>query len=140
MQVKFNLNVFVDCSLKYLPKKKITEKVNKTLRFEKIKKANISIILTDDKKITVLNKKYLKHDRPTDVIAFSLNDNTNEIEGEIYISVDTAKIQAAEYNVSLTNELMRLAVHGTLHLIGYEDDTIEKKTKMHNLEDGYIKD
>ncbi|MBK7986366.1 MAG: rRNA maturation RNase YbeY [Ignavibacteria bacterium] len=83
-----------------------------------------------------MNRKFLQHDYPTDVITFPLEDNP--LEGEIYISIDTAIEQARDYNVSVAQELMRLAAHGTLHLIGYDDSTDEERARMSELETLYI--
>jgi len=86
-----------------------------------------------------LNNEYLQHDYYTDVITFSLNeDDTKEIDGEIYICVDVAEEQAKEYKVSLSNELSRLAIHGLLHLCGYGDKTDEEQKLMRSLENKYL--
>ena len=105
---------------------------------EKIKRANVSIIFVDDKFILDLNKKYLKHNYTTDVISFNLEENS-DLKGEIYISADTAEKNAGLYKVSLTNELIRLAIHGTLHLTGYEDDDESNRKQMTDLENKYLK-
>lgn len=130
------VNIFNDSGNRYLPKKKIEKTVKNTLRNEKVKKADINVVLSDDKKISELNKKYLNHIGATDVITFSLDDV--KIEGEIYISVDTARENSRNFKVSLTNELMRLASHGALHLAGYSDETDEQRQLMHTLESKYI--
>lgn len=103
---------------------------------ENISTAMVNIVIVDDKEIHVLNKKYLNHDFSTDVITFSLDNE--QIDGEIYISVETALSQASEYGVSLTNELMRLSAHGALHLAGYDDVTDDERQNMRLLEDKYI--
>ena len=132
------INVINDSEKKFLPKLKVEKAVRKALKSEKIEKAEIIVILCDDAYIRGLNKKFLKHDEPTDVLAFPLGEDA--IEGEIYVSWERAKEQAKEYNVSLTNELLRLAVHGTLHLIGYDDKTKKQKDLMFQLESSYISD
>ncbi len=146
-----NINIYNSSSLKYLPKKKIKRVVENVLSGEGIENAEISLIFAGDDLIRDLNKKYLQHDYPTDVIAFALEEKEieyefeieNEIEkiidGEIYIGVEVAKEQAEEYCVSLTNEIKRLAAHGTLHLAGYDDSTAELREQMRHLEDKYIK-
>ena len=133
----FDIKIFNDSATKFLPKQKLAEAVGRVLKDKKIKKASINVILVDDDIIKSMNSQYLTHDYPTDVISFNIDDDP-VLLGEIYISVDTAKRQAEEFKVSLTNELKRLAIHGTLHLIGYEDDTIKQKKEMHNLENKYI--
>ncbi len=131
--MSFVINIFKNHKRKFLRTKFIERAVNKTLKNFKVKKANINIILTDYNSVKELNKKFLKHNYETDVLAFRLDDE--ELEGEIYISIETAEKQAKEYKVSLTNELSRLAIHGTLHLIGYKDKTEQEKAEMHKIED-----
>ncbi|RKY86242.1 rRNA maturation RNase YbeY [candidate division KSB1 bacterium] len=104
----------------------------------KINNAEVSIIFVDDKYITELNRKYLKKDNPTDVISFKLNENRENLEGEVYISIDTAVVQAEDYKVKLEEELVRLIVHGILHLAGYNDLEEKEKILMKNKENYYI--
>jgi probable rRNA maturation factor len=97
----------------------------------------VDVILVDDKEIRRLHRKWFKKDSTTDVITFPIEPEP-PILGEVYISVDTARRQAVEYGATLTNELCRLAVHGTLHLAGHTDHTPEQRERMHNLENQYI--
>ena len=133
----FEIEIFVDSEEKYLPRKKIRDAVLKTLHGEKIRAARLNIILVTDDNIEKLNEKYLSHNFPTDVLAFDLSED-GDLEGEIYISVETARRQAKEYGETFARELKRLAVHGTLHLIGYSDKTKDGKQIMRGLEDKYI--
>jgi probable rRNA maturation factor len=130
------INIFNSSSARFLPKKKIITVLKNTFKSEKIKRAVISLIYLDDVEIQKLNKEFLNHDYPTDVLSFSLEEDL--LEGEIYIGIDTARLQAEDYKVSLTNEIMRLAVHGALHIIGYNDSSPSEKEKMHILENKYI--
>lgn len=130
------VNIFNDSGRKLLPKKKIKEIISLTLSENGVNNAQVSVILTDDKAIHELNKSYLNHNRPTDVITFSLDENS--IEGEIYISIDTAQKQAEEFNVSLSNEILRLACHGALHLAGFDDKTKKDRNNMNKLESEFI--
>lgn len=101
-----------------------------------IKKLNITnsvfdIIFIDDEEMHELNKKYRGIDRTTDVLSFALNDNKHiETEitslGDIFISIPKMKSQATEYRHSEKRELSFLALHGLLHLLGY-DHTLGKK-------------
>ena len=68
------------------------------------------------------------------------NKNEKSVEGEIYISMPTAKDNAKIYKQSYGKELARLVIHGSLHLLGIEDDTDEKKEKMIKLEDYFLKE
>ena len=83
--------------------------------------AEISILLTDDAQMRTLNREYRKVDKPTDVLSFAQGDET--LLGDIVISLETAARQAEAAGWPLERELVLLAVHGTLHLIGCEDDT-----------------
>ena len=132
------INVFNDSASKYLPDKAIREVIGRVFEGENISDAEVNVIFLNDEAIHELNKKYLTHDYATDVISFSLSDEAGKIEGEIYISVDTAFLQAKEYKVSLRNELMRLSAHGALHLAGYDDNTNERRSQMSGLETKYI--
>jgi probable rRNA maturation factor len=134
--MEFEIEVFVDAERKFVPRKKIADAAERAARGESLGEGRASIILTSDGKIHELNKEFLNHDYPTDVITFELENKP--LEGEIYISIDTAERQAAEYKVSLTNELKRLAVHGILHLAGYKDDSEENRSRMARMEDKYL--
>ena len=101
--------------------------VNDTLEMENVSNAEFNIIFVDNSFIKELNKKYRNIDRETDVISFALEDEKeedsfldNRMLGDIYISVDKAKSQAMEYGHSLKREISFLAVHGLLHLLGYD--------------------
>ncbi len=96
----------------------------------------LNLVLTDNPGIQALNLQYFNKDNATDVIAFPLNDS--DIWGEVYVSIDQALIQAAEYEVTKRMEVARLIVHGILHLIGYTDKTSDGKKGMHDKEDLYL--
>lgn len=99
----------------------------------------VRVVFVDDTEIVRLNKQFFGRSTPTDVIAFDLSENDAPLEGEIYVSVDTALRQAREYGVSFWNELCRLAVHGALHLVGFDDTTDAERQKMHELEDEFLR-
>lgn len=96
----------------------------------KIDEAIFNVIIVDNEYIHKLNREYRNIDRETDVITFALEDDKTfnpdiRILGDVYISIDKAKSQSIEYGHSLLRELCFLAVHGMLHLLGY--DHMEKK-------------
>lgn len=78
----------------------------------------ISLTLVSDPEIRRLNREYLDRDRATDVIAFTLGDDP--LLGDVYVGMERAVDQAVEAGVSIEEELVRLAVHGTLHVLGHE--------------------
>ncbi len=84
-----------------------------------------------------MNKRYLRHNRITDVITFPLGAGRG-VEGEVYVNLDQARRQARAYGVPFHAEVKRLVVHGTLHLLGYRDSTPSLKTRMSRREDHYL--
>ncbi|WP_058307415.1 rRNA maturation RNase YbeY [Gracilibacillus massiliensis] len=101
--------------------------------------AELSISFVDNDEIKKLNRQYREIDRPTDVLSFALQEG-EELEilgadiplmlGDIIISVDKAEEQANEYNHSFSRELGFLALHGFLHLLGYDHMNSEEEKKM----------
>ena len=90
-----------------------------------IENSTFSVILTDDEEVHYLNKTYRNIDRTTDVLSFALNDNGAfpgpvNVLGDIFISIPKMKEQAIEYSLSEKRELSFLALHGLLHLLGYD--------------------
>lgn len=100
--------------------------------------AELSIVLCDDAFIRELNVRFLRKDRPTDVIAFALGEDGGAW-GEVYVSVDRTAEQAAEYKVTPEQELARCVIHGILHLSGYDDATKREREGMRRKEDEYLK-
>ena len=95
-----------------------------------------NVIIVDNSKIRELNREYRNIDKETDVISFALEDdktfNLEDIRvlGDIYISIDRARSQAVEYGHSFKRELSFLAIHGFLHLLGYDHMTKEDEEVM----------
>ena len=98
---------------------------------EKLDNVMFNVIIIDNPRIHEINREYRGIDRETDVISFALEDDKSfnrsdiRILGDIYISIDKVNSQSIEYGHSLLRELSFLAVHGMLHLLGY--DHLEKK-------------
>jgi probable rRNA maturation factor len=133
------IEVYNSTTKQKLPKKKIETDVFNVFNEEKFEVNGITkIIFVDDEEILHLNNEFLQHNYTTDVITFVISEDTNDFDAEIYISVDTAIVQANEYKVSLQNELRRLAIHGALHLAGYDDSTDELRAEMHTKENFYL--
>ncbi|TMN20995.1 rRNA maturation RNase YbeY [Lentibacillus cibarius] len=111
--------------------------------------AELSVIFVSNKEIQEINRNYRQQDKPTDVISFAMQENTDdEVEiigddlplvlGDIVISVDKAKEQAEAYGHSLERELGFLTVHGFLHLLGYDHMNKEDETKMFQKQDDIL--
>jgi probable rRNA maturation factor len=94
--------------------------VRHVLRAEGVEEAEISLALLDDAAIAAMNQEYLDHEGPTDVITFAMHEGEEPPLGDIYVGVEQAVRQAAEWSVAPAEEVLRLAVHGTLHVLGYE--------------------
>lgn len=105
-----------------------------------LQNALFNVIIVDDKYIHKINKEYRGIDRPTDVISFALEDDKQidlpdlRVLGDIYISYDKVISQAKEYGHSNKRELCFLAVHGLLHLLGYDHMTKDDEIKMFSLQ------
>lgn len=111
--------------------------VTVTLRHEKYKPpVEITLLLTDDEQLQSLNKEYRGINAPTDVLSFEAGEKMPGMEeddpylGDIVISVPMAERQAKEGGHSLKAELQLLAVHGTLHLLGYDHEEPDEKDHM----------
>jgi probable rRNA maturation factor len=115
----------------------VRQSVRLVLRGEGHGSAMISVVFIDGRRCRELNRKYLQHDYATDVISFPLEEAEN-LEGEIYVNLDGAREQARRYKVSFRNELTRLIVHGTLHLIGYDDRRVRDAQRMKRREEEYV--
>ncbi len=96
--------------------------------------STFTLILTDDEEVHYLNKTYRNIDRTTDVLSFALNDTGKlpgpiNVLGDIYISIPKMKEQSKEYGHSEKRELSFLALHGLLHLLGYDHTLGDKEEK-----------
>jgi probable rRNA maturation factor len=91
---------------------------------------SVSLAVVDDPTIHQINRQYLDHDYPTDVLSFVLEDRLPYLEGELVVSTDTATQSAAEYGWDAQSELLLYVIHGALHLVGYRDKTPEEIAKM----------
>ena len=97
------------------------------------KLGTLSYILCDDDYLLEINKQYLQHEFYTDIITFDYVEN-GVINGDIFISVDRVKENAASFGVSDREELMRVFAHGVLHLSGLKDATSEEASQMRKAE------
>lgn len=113
---------------------RMTEAVKRILDDADFESAQISIAIVDDEAIHDLNRRYLDHDYPTDVLSFTLAEEGSHLEGQLVVSIDTAAAQAAEYGWRTEDELLLYVVHGTLHLVGYDDATPELRADMQTQE------
>jgi probable rRNA maturation factor len=97
-------------------------------------RGSISVAVVDDPLIHELNRRYLEHDYPTDVLSFVLEREADLLEGEVIVSADTARRTAQRLGWPAEHELLLYIVHGTLHLAGYDDLDPESKACMRQQE------
>ncbi len=105
------------------------------LEFECI---SLEIVFVSGKFIYELNKDYLNHVNTTDIITFNYSEHRSKLSGEIYISVEDARENAKRFECSFELEILRLIIHGILHLLGYDDIDDEDKKIMKKLENELV--
>ncbi len=115
--------------------KKVAKKILSDSALSKFAPKNatdVGILFTNDRIIHRLNREYRGKDKPTDVLSFVYAGGCScaahsRLLGEVIISIDTAKKQAKEYQVNLYQEILRLMIHGLLHLVGYDHERVPKR-------------
>jgi probable rRNA maturation factor len=118
---------------------RMREVVRAVLDGEGVADSEISLAFVDNATIHALNKRYLDHDEPTDVLSFPLSEpNAKRLSGELVIGAEVARAQAAERGHAVEAELALYVIHGLLHLCGYDDHTPEGACRMRALERHYL--
>jgi probable rRNA maturation factor len=102
--------------------------------------ASVSVAIVDDPTMHELNRQYLAHDYPTDVLSFVLEEDEDQLEGEVIVSADTAARVGPEYGASPQQELLHYLIHGCLHLVGHDDHDVEKLKIMREQESVHLKE
>ena len=123
------------------PSEKISSEIISSVLIEEGKTlAEILVIFTSDKILSDLKKEFFNKEHLTDVISFRMNDyNEEKVEGEIYISIPQVERNASKFDQSFSKELSRIIIHGSLHLLNYDDSTIDSKIKMTEKENYFLK-
>ncbi len=132
-----DINIFKENIIIDLFEDHVNELINLSLENTKYNDAIINLIFCNNKKLNSFKRKFFNDDVLTDVVTFPIKNDKN-LEAEIYVSIEMAKSNAIEYNVSLNNELSRLIVHGVLHLVGFNDDTEKSKKLMFSKQENII--
>ncbi len=99
----------------------------------------IIVNFVGNKAIKKINKDYLNHNYFTDIITFPYNDNSKQIEGELFISLDTVKENGEIYSSGFKQELKRVIIHGCLHLAGFKDASKKDKELIRKKENFYLR-
>ena len=117
---------------------RLRDAVRRVLSDHEVKKGAISLAIVDDATIHDVNRRFLSHDEPTDVVTFVLEEGEGSIDGEIVLGADVASRTAKELNVAAADELLLYAIHGALHLVGYDDLSPEPRVEMRAQERKYL--
>jgi rRNA maturation RNase YbeY len=121
-------------------KRRLGAFVNELILYYKKKESNLSYVFVSDDYLLQMNQQYLQHDTYTDIITFDLTEKKSEIiVGDIYISIDRIKENALSMKTTMQTELLRVILHGALHISGFGDKTKSQQLEMRLLEDKWMK-
>ncbi|WP_425614894.1 rRNA maturation RNase YbeY [Anatilimnocola sp. NA78] len=98
----------------------------------------VSIAIVTDEAMHELNRQYLQHDYPTDVLSFVLEEDEGRLDGQLIVSADYASREAVTFGWTTDDELLLYTIHGTLHLVGYDDLEPDLKAEMREQEKLYL--
>ena len=101
--------------------------------------SQLNYVFCSDEYLLEINKQYLDHDYFTDIVTFDNSEEDNQLEGDIYISVDRVRENAATFHTDFDTEMRRVLIHGLLHLAGHDDTSEALKTAMRAKEDEYLR-
>ena len=135
-----NIQYEIDPNIDTPSEKISTEIISSVLMEEGKTLAEILVIFTSDEILSDIKKEFFNKEHLTDVITFRMNDySEKKVEGEIYISIPQVERNARKFDQSFSRELSRIIIHGSLHLLNYDDSTIDTKIKMTEKEDYFLK-
>ena len=129
---------YEDIDFRFSPIRRTKSWLREVITRESSELGELNYVFCSDAFLIDINKRYLNHNTLTDIITFDTSHNSRLIEGEIYISIDRVKENATKYKTSFHKELLRVMVHGILHLTGYSDKTSQQKKIMRKKEDAYL--
>ena len=115
-------------------KRKVSKWINDVIKSHQKKLGNVSYIFCSNQYILELNQQYLNHNYFTDIITFDYCYD-NIVEGDIFISIDTVLDNSHRFKTNFNDELLRVIIHGVLHLVGFSDKTAKQQKQMRVLED-----
>lgn len=127
-----------DITYKLKQKTAVRSWINETIQAEGYTLKELTYIFCSDNYLLQINQQYLDHDTYTDIVTFDNSDIADTIIGDIFISIDRIRENAAKFGVTETDEVHRVIIHGALHLLGYKDKLPADKKKMTLKEDFYL--
>jgi probable rRNA maturation factor len=130
------VRVSVRCTLedRQFDRARMREAINAALALGGVKEGRVNVLVVDDPTIHEMNRRHLNHDYPTDVLSFLMEERGRSIEGDIVASIDTAERMAPQYGWSAQDELLLYVVHGSLHLVGFDDLDPKSQSEMRDAE------
>jgi rRNA maturation RNase YbeY len=133
------VNFFTEeTSFKLPHPRKTSTWIQNTISNERFSLTELNYIFCSDEYLLRINIEYLNHHTYTDIITFDSSDNSGELQGDIFISIDRVRENALKLNLPFIDELHRVIIHGVLHLVGYSDKTPAKAKVMRKKEDAYL--
>jgi probable rRNA maturation factor len=127
-----------DIAYKLKNKAQVRQWIKDTIIAEGYKLKELNYIFCSDVYLLQINQQYLDHDTYTDIVTFDNSEVEGQIVGDIFISIERIRENAAKFNVSDATELHRVIIHGALHLLGYTDKKPADKKNMTLKEDYYL--
>jgi probable rRNA maturation factor len=127
-----------DISFKLPNSRKVSTWIQSVIKNEKRHVKELNYIFCSDDHLRQINIQYLNHHSFTDIITFDTSEDPDQLEGDIFISIDRVKENAQKFDVSFLDELNRVIIHGVLHLLGYSDKTLANRREMRKKEDAYL--
>jgi len=133
------ISFFIESVTYNLPQKlKVKKWIKATIEKEGYKLHELNFIFCSDEYLLGINQQYLNHDTYTDIITFDNSDEEKQIVSDIFISIERVKENAKTFKTNDFDEVCRIMIHGTLHLLGYKDKGKAAKTLMTQKEDEYL--
>jgi rRNA maturation RNase YbeY len=122
-----------------LHKTKLKQVIEQIFKKEQILLDSLNYVFCSDEYLLQINRQFLNHDFYTDIITFDLSEKGGAVIGEIYISIDRVKDNAATLGNTFHEELLRVLLHGALHLCGYKDKKKAEIIEMRKTEEQYLR-
>lgn len=127
-----------DLSFKLPKPRKTASWIREVIQREKKQLILLNYIFCSDQHLLGINQQYLNHQTFTDIITFDNSEGEGIIEGDVFISIERVKANAAAFETEFDEEVHRVLIHGVLHLAGYSDKSKQEKSDMRKKEDAYL--
>lgn len=139
-RIGFELSLANQQSAHAVNEGRLLDAARRVLTDSKFASATISLAVVDDPTIQKLNRKFLNHDWPTDVLSFVLDASESHLNGEVVLSADTAATTAAEGGWQPADEQLLYVIHGMMHLVGLDDQSEAEAGRMRAAERYYLRE